>query len=487
MTVPATKRAPLLFAIAVVGAIGAVLVLALLRDLPSRVENGKRAHLAIQTLDEVRRPFLEIQDAVTVLMNEGDNESVRADFQRAVARGQGLIADYRAAAAYNPEVLRHVDRLAVAFEAWVEDEQAVFELAERSGPGVADVPHASRDALHALEAIAAKGFSLTMSLLGDAEGPIHDDIDRGSEAVAELTVIGGALIAVLAGAAFLLLWSRNRTLRTMLAERKQAAEEIHRLNEDLEQRVEERTAALRNAQAELVRSERLATLGQLTGTVAHELRNPLGAIMNSLGVIRLKCQKAGVSLDMDKSLDRADRGIKRCDGIITELLDFARSRGLQPEPTALDAWLGELLDEQQLPEGITVVRDCGLDDTVVSIDRDEVRRAVINVIDNACQAITNADGDNGIAGCGVLTVATRGNGERIEIEIADTGPGIPEDVLPNIFEPLFSTKSFGVGLGLSIVRQVMEHHGGGLEIASKQGQGTQAVLWLPISRVQQSG
>ncbi len=480
MTVPATKRAPLLFAIAVVGAIGAVLVLALLRDLPSRVENGKRAHLAIQTLDEVRRPFLEIQDAVTVLMNEGDNESVRADFQRAVARGQGLIADYRAAAAYNPEVLRHVDRLAVAFEAWVEDEQAVFDLAERGGPG-----HAG--ALHALEAPASKGFSLTMSLLGDAEGPIHDDIDRGSEAVAELTVIGGALIAVLAGAAFLLLWSRNRTLRTMLAERKQAAEEIHRLNEDLEQRVEERTAALRNAQAELVRSERLATLGQLTGTVAHELRNPLGAIMNSLGVIRLKCQKAGVSLDMDKSLDRADRGIKRCDGIITELLDFARSKGLQPEPTALDAWLGELLDEQQLPEGITVVRDCGLDDTVVSIDRDEVRRAVINVIDNACQAITNADGDNGIAGCGVLTVATRGNGERIEIEIADTGPGIPEDVLPNIFEPLFSTKSFGVGLGLSIVRQVMEHHGGGLEIASKQGQGTQAVLWLPISRVQQSG
>lgn len=474
MTVPATKRAPFLFAIAVTAAIGAVLVFAILRDLPSRVGNGERAQLAIQTLNEVRRPFLEIQDAVTVLMNEGDNESVQADFRRGAARGRVLIADFRAAAAYNPEVLRRVDRLAVAFETWLEDEQAVFDLAERSGPGHADV-------LFALEVPASTGFSRTMSLLGDAEGPIHDDMDRGAEAVVELTVLGGTLIAALTGTAFLLMWSRNWTLRTMLAERKRAAEEIHSLNEGLEQRVEERTAELRAAQAELLRKERLATLGQLTGTVAHELRNPLGAVMSSLGVIRLKCQKAGVSLDIDKSLDRADRSIKRCDGIVTELLDFARSKGLQPEPTALDAWLCELLDEQQLPEGITVIRDCGLDDTVVSIDRDEVRRAVINVIDNACQAMTNADGENSIAGCGVLTVATHGNGERIEIEIDDTGPGIPEDILPKIFEPLFSTKSFGFGLGLSIVRQVMEHHGGGLEIGSKQGQGTQAVLWLPMN------
>lgn len=478
MTALAVRRAPFLFAIAVLAAIGAFLVLAMLRDLPLHIGDGERARVAIQTLDEVRRPFLEIQDTVSALMNEGYGESVEADFQRAVARGRKLIADFRAAAAYNPEVLRRVERLANAFEAWAEDEQAVFDLSEGNGPGGTEV-------LHVVEAVASKGFSRTMSLLGDAEGPIHDDIDRGSNAVAELTVIGGVLIAGLAGAAFFLMWSRNRTLRTMLAERKRTAEEIHLLNEGLEQRVEERTAELRNAQAELIRNERLATLGHLTGTVAHELRNPLGAVMSSLGVVRLKCQKAG--LDVEETLDRANRGIKRCDGIVTELLDFARSRGLQPEPTPLDAWLAELLDEQQLPEGITVIRDCGLGDTIVSIDRDEVRRAVINVVDNACQAMTNADGDGGIAGWGELTVATRENGDRVEIEIGDTGPGIPEDILPKIFEPLFSTKSFGVGLGLSIVRQVADHHGGGLEISSKQGQGTQAVLWLPLSPPNKQG
>lgn len=478
MTALAARRAPFLFAIAVLAAIGAFLVLSMLRDLPLRIGDGERARVAIQTLDEVRRPFLEIQDTVSALMNEGYGESVEADFQRAVARGRKLIADFRAAAAYNPEVLRRVERLANAFEAWAEDEQAVFDLSESNGPG-------GTEALHVVEAVASKGFSRTMSLLGDAEGPIHDDIDRGSNAVVELTVIGGVLIAGLAGAAFFLMWSRNRALRTMLTERKRTAEEIHLLNEGLEQRVEERTAELRNAQAELIRNERLATLGHLTGTVAHELRNPLGAVMSSLGVVRLKCQKA--DLDVEETLDRANRGIKRCDGIVTELLDFARSRGLQPEPTPLDAWLAELLDEQQLPEGITVIRDCGLDDTIVSIDRDEVRRAIINVVDNACQAMTNADGDGGIAGWGELTVATRENGDRVEIEIGDTGPGIPEDILPKIFEPLFSTKSFGVGLGLSIVRQVADHHGGGLEISSKKGQGTQAVLWLPLSPPNKQG
>ena len=101
--------------------------------------------------------------------------------------------------------------------------------------------------------------------------------------------------------------------------------------------------------------------------------------------------------------------------------------------------------------------------------------------------MTNAEGDNGVAGRGELTVATRRTGERIEIEIDDTGPGISEDVMPRIFDPLFSTKPFGVGLGLPIVRQITEHHGGGLEISSKQGEGTQAVLWLPLNSGQQEG
>ena len=79
-----------------------------------------------------------------------------------------------------------------------------------------------------------------------------------------------------------------------------------------------------------------------------------------------------------------------------------------------------------------------------------------------------------------LTIETKATGERIEIRVEDTGTGIAEDVLPNIFEPLYSTKSFGVGLGMSVVRQIMEQHGGGIKVASEQDKGTTIVLWVPL-------
>jgi len=117
---------------------------------------------------------------------------------------------------------------------------------------------------------------------------------------------------------------------------------------------------------------------------------------------------------------------------------------------------------------------------VLTFDRDRLRRVMINLLDNACQAMA---GEGDVAQEDeehLLTVATRQTDGRAEISIADTGPGIPSDQADRIFEPLYSTKAFGVGLGLPIVKQIVEQHGGGIELDNGVGPGARFVIRLPL-------
>jgi len=241
---------------------------------------------------------------------------------------------------------------------------------------------------------------------------------------------------------------------------------------ELARRVEERTAELRKAQSDLLRNERLSTLGQLTATVAHELRNPLSAIRNTVFALKETVANAGLSLD--RPLSRVERNIQRCDRIITDLLDFTRLRSLNRSKLEADAWLEEVLNEQRLPEGIELKRALGARGYRLSFDPERLRRVVINLIENAAQAMTDAAAPERW-----ISVTSRTAGDAWEVAIEDTGPGIPPDVLAKVFEPLFSTKSFGTGLGLPTVRQIVEQHGGKVEIISTPGHGTRVVVRLP--------
>ena len=264
-----------------------------------------------------------------------------------------------------------------------------------------------------------------------------------------------------------------------ITELKSVEAEIRKLNAELEQRVEERTSELRAAQADLLRKERLAALGQLTATVSHELRNPLGVMRTSAFIIDNGIDER--TPRVQRALERLDRNLIRCDRIIDELLDFTRISEIKTESTAIDAWLGETLNEQTLPSGVALRCNFGIPDKVVLIDHDRFRRAIINVFDNACQAMIGEEPEDTGSEGHTLTVRTQGHDGRAEVIFEDTGPGISPDVYEKIFEPLYSTKSSGIGLGLPVVAQIMEQHGGGIEIESEEGQGTRVCLWLPTS------
>jgi len=253
-----------------------------------------------------------------------------------------------------------------------------------------------------------------------------------------------------------------------------AHREIHGLNRDLERRVHERTAELRAAQTEILRKERLSALGQLTAAVAHELRNPLSSLRNTLFTIKESLVQSAE--DFERPVKRMERSIARCNGIINDLLEYSEVRDLRCRPISGDEWLEETLDDRPPARGFTVVRNLHAAACRINIDTDRMRRVVINLLNNAAEAL--AESGSAANEC-VVTVMTRATQNAYELVIADTGPGIPAEIMPKIFEPLFSTKTFGTGLGLSTVKQIVEQHGGTITIDSEPGQGTRAAVHLP--------
>ncbi len=277
----------------------------------------------------------------------------------------------------------------------------------------------------------------------------------------------------------------RRMSGTMLdiTERKRVEHALYRLNAELEQRVEERNAELKAAQEELLRTERLATLGKLTATVSHELRNPLAVIRTSVFAIEKKADEGWPGIAA--AIGRIDRNVRRCDRIIDEMLDFTRIRDLQREPLAIDDWLAALIEEHPIPDGIILDGDLAIPGVTAMADPERLRRAVVNVVDNALQSMADLPTGAAAAAGAVekrLIVRTRTDGGRLQMVFEDSGPGIPAAERARIFEPLFSTRNFGVGLGLAVVSQIMDQHDGGVEVGEAFGGGARFVLWLPLEQ-----
>jgi signal transduction histidine kinase len=254
-------------------------------------------------------------------------------------------------------------------------------------------------------------------------------------------------------------------IRTDITARKQAELQLQKTLDEL-----------KSATDRLARQERLSMLGQVAGTVSHELRNPLSAIRNSMALLRQLT--AGKVAGVERALDRIDRNIERCARIINDILDFTRVRELKREPTPLDTWLGDTLGEIAVPAAVTIRREFQFGGDI-ALDRDRFRQIVVNLVENAAQALADPGWAPADDRRRAIVLRTEDAGPYVRLTVGDNGPGIPEDRLPKIFEPLFTTKSFGVGLGLPTVRQIVEQHGGTIDVESTVDQGTAFTIWLP--------
>jgi PAS domain S-box-containing protein len=266
-------------------------------------------------------------------------------------------------------------------------------------------------------------------------------------------------------------------LRVAKDEAEALAHAVQAANVDLERRVEERTAELRAVQADLVKATRLSTLGQLTATVAHELRNPLSAIRNSIFSVGELAVARGI--DLDRPLQRIQRSIDRCNNLVDDLLDYSRTRELALRPQTIDGWLGEVIAELKTTDAITLELDLTAGSRRASIDSERLRQVVVNLYENAVQAMEATQSPR-------LRVCTRAEMRHVVIAFEDNGSGIAPEHLGKVFEPLFSTRPFGTGLGLATVKHIVEQHGGSIELASTLGEGTRVLIRLPAAAAQQA-
>jgi signal transduction histidine kinase len=270
-------------------------------------------------------------------------------------------------------------------------------------------------------------------------------------------------------------------------ENAKAFDEIAKLNESLEVRVESRTRELQETQNQLMQSEKLKSLGQLVAGVAHELNNPIGFVHANLQLLDefieklVAAQESGADTSqyrdaISKLLSRSREGTERVKQIVQDLRTFSRmdQADLQMAQLADEIDRTLTLMEPRFRGSIEVVRDYAPLPEVRCFPS-QLNQVFLNLLMNACDVL---DEENG----GTITIRTRSIPDGVQLEFEDSGPGIPAEVQTRLFDPFFTTKEIGkgTGLGLSLSHGIIERHGGRIQIVSDPGQGAVFQIELPL-------
>jgi signal transduction histidine kinase len=222
--------------------------------------------------------------------------------------------------------------------------------------------------------------------------------------------------------------------------------------------------------------KRLTILRQVASTVSHELRNPLAAVRASVAVLRAVNEKQGGTLR--QTFERIDRSIERCTRIIMSLVEYTHLEDVDRKAIEIDMWLSDWLDRYTLPDGVTLERELN-SAVVLEVDPHRLGQALGCLVDNAVHAVTSSAWHPPAGHRPHIILRTETVADQVRLTVSDNGCGIPAANLVRIFEPLFTTKNFGVGLGLSLAKQIVEFHGGTIAVTSIVNEGSGFTVTLP--------
>lgn len=255
-----------------------------------------------------------------------------------------------------------------------------------------------------------------------------------------------------------------------ITEQNLARERIRRLNEELEVKVQERTKQLLDMQEELVRKEKLAVLGQVAGSVGHELRNPLGVISNAVYFLETTLSDAD---EITKEyLNIIKEEIAGSDRIVSDLLDAVRTKPPQTALVGLQELIGQTLQKYAVPSAVTVKLDIPRSLPPLRVDAMQIQQVFRNLISNGVEAMREG---------GTLEIRAVENepDKTVTVSVSDTGAGIAPEVMKKLFQPLFTTKARGIGLGLVVVKNLTQANGGSVTVESIPGKGSTFSVTLP--------
>lgn len=346
-------------------------------------------------------------------------------------------------------------------------ENAVMHRAEGIDVAVIDINLPGKSGIELLKILcAAEIYIPVIMITGEPNLSVIPEIVRaGAYDFIAKPIIKDVLLNAVARAA---------EKKRLTDEKRRLEAEIKRHTEELETRVAERTAELVETHKRLVQQERIAALGRAAAQVAHEVKNPLAGLL--LYSLHLK-NKLGESskseaLLVDKIVDTINHLTDR----VEQILGFARPLNLTRSSGNLNRIVDdvlELLQPQITANKIDVRRALNEHDSSGMIDESSMRGALMNLILNAVEAMPNG---------GSLSITSHHINDTLHLEIADTGRGMTEEEAKNIFEPFYTTKERGLGLGMPYAKKIIEQHGGAISVASQIGEGTKLSIALPLER-----